>query len=107
MTYAGKKRGEDVERRKASLRHCKVFQLEAKVRKIQKTKSGQIQETKSGQKHAKGEEHRKAETSICQNRREKYQHVRMRANQTRQEQQRKEDAVYAGSGYRYEKSSFL
>ena len=56
MTYAGKKRGEDVERREASLRHCKVFQLEAKVRKIQKTKSGQIQETKSGQKHAKGVE---------------------------------------------------
>ena len=54
MTHAGKKRGEDVERREASLRHCKVFQLEAKVRKIQKTKSGQIQETKSGQKHAKG-----------------------------------------------------
>ena len=99
-----------MERREASLRHCKVFQLEAKVRKIQKrksgqiqeTKSGQIKETKSGQKHAKGLEIRKAETSICQNRREKYQPVRMRANQTRQEQQRKEDAVYAGSGYRYE-----
>ena len=96
-----------MERREASLRHCKVFQLEAKVRKIQKTKSGQIQETKSGQKYAKGVENRKAKKSICQNRREKYQHVRMRANQTRQEQQRKKDAVYSGSGYRYEKSSFL
>ena len=102
MTHAGKKRGEDVERREASLRHCKVFQLEAKVRKIQKTKSGQIQETKSGQKYAKGVENRKAKKSICQNRREKYQHVRMRANQTRQEQQRKEDAVYAGSEYSFE-----
>ena len=76
--------------------------LKRKSGQLQETKSEQIQETKSGQKHAKGVENRKVKKSICQNRREKYQHVRMRANQIRQEQQRKEDAVYAGSGYRYE-----
>ena len=47
--------------------------LKRKSGQLQETKSEQIQETKSGQKHAKGVENRKAETSICQNRREKYQ----------------------------------
>ena len=58
------KRAEDI---------AKYFNLRPKSGKYKKTKSGQIQETKSGQKHAKGVENRKAETSICQNRREKYQ----------------------------------